>query len=1096
MMKKPSISGMLLLACCLMTCERPAGEQGSASSQTLFVLRDKAEIGIDFSNDLSYTQDFNVYKYRNFYNGGGVAIGDINNDGLADIYFTSNQGPNRLYLNKGNWEFEDITEQAGVGGQRAWSTGVTMVDINGDGLLDIYVCNSGDVAGDNKENELFINLGNLRFEERAAEYGLNDNGFSTHACFFDYDKDGDLDVYILNNSFQAIGSFNLRKNERPNRDKLGGDKLLRNDGGRFVDVSEEAGIYGSVIGFGLGVTVGDVNNDGWEDIFISNDFFERDYLYINQRDGTFKEDLVNQMKSISAASMGADMADINNNGYQDIFVTDMLPSDYQRLKTVTTFEDWDRYNYNVTNGYHHQFIRNHLHLNRGNGTFSEVGRLAGVEASDWSWGALFFDMDNDGHKDLFIANGIYQDLTDQDYLQYIANESVIQSIVTDQGVNYQELIDIIPSNKVPNHAYKNLGNLLFREYVESGLLTPSFSNGAAYGDLDNDGDLDLVVNNVNMPCFVYENKGAGGNYLKFHLRGSGMNTFAIGSKIKVKTADKTLTSENQPARGFQSSMDPAIVVGVGNAREVDVEVIWPDGKVTILEKVPVNQTLTLEAAAGQAVAPTVEAAPPAPLFRELPPPLDYRHQENYYIDFNRERLVYHAHSTQGPRIAYGDLNGDGYIDMVMPGPKGMPCMVYFGQPDGRFSGVELSGVSAEAEHVAAHLFDADGDGDLDLYLASGGVEITEFSNLLHDQILFNDGSGNFTRSVQVFPNEQRLSTLAVVSADIDGDGDLDLFVGERIKIGKYGAKCSGYILENDGAGNFRDVTAEYYPGLSEIGMITGARWSDLNGDQKPDLVLIGEFMEVQVLLNEGRKLRKAELPFPLAGMWSGLEIADVDGDGRPDIILGNLGTNTRLRASLEHPLRLFHNDFDQNGFPESILTFNAPNGKDYPYALRHNLTHQLPYLKKKFPDFQSFKNADMTQIFEAGQLRESVVQEVNELRSVILMNRGGGRFEKQLLPITAQFSPIFAIKALDVNRSGRLDLLLGGNLYKVQPEMGRYDASYGHCLINDGKGGFSDQSVALGFTVRGEIRDIQFIDGTIYVFRNDDKVVTYQLNHD
>ena len=504
-------------------------------------------------------------------------------------------------------------------------------------------------------------------------------------AFFDYDKDGDLDAYILNNSFQAIGSFNLRKNERPVRDELGGDKLMQNQDGQFVDVSEQAGIYGSVIGFGLGVTIGDVNNDNWEDIFVSNDFFERDYLYLNQQNGTFKEDLVNQIQSTSGASMGADMADINNDGNQDIFVTEMLPSDYQRLKTVTTFEGWDKYQYNVTNGYHHQFTRNVLHLNQGNNTFSEVGRLAGVEASDWSWGALFFDMDNDGNKDLFIANGIYQDLTDQDYLQYISHESVIQSIVSDKGVDYKELIDIIPSNKVANQAYQNKGNLNFELYTGSGLLEPSFSNGAAYGDLDNDGDLDLVINNVNMPCFVYENQQTKGNYIKIKLVGEGANTFAIGSKVKVSDGEQTWVAENQPTRGFQSSMDPTIIVGVGSAKQLDLEVNWASGKITRLEKISTNQTITIEEATTQPGTPTTAGTAKTSLLQpgvKIP----YKHQENSYIDFNRERLVYHGHSNEGPRVATGDVNNDGFTDMVIPGPKGMSCQLLLGLGERRFFG--------------------------------------------------------------------------------------------------------------------------------------------------------------------------------------------------------------------------------------------------------------------------------------------------------------------------------------------------------------------------------------------------------------------------
>ena len=757
--------------------------------ENLFQIQNIETIGMSFQNDLSFDQKFNVYTYRNYYNGGGVSLGDINNDGLIDVYLTANQQQNKLFLNLGDFKFKDITDEAGVGGTKAWSTGVTLVDINADGFLDIYVCNSGDVEGDNKQNEFFINNGDLTFTESAEKYNLADQGFSTHASFFDYDKDGDLDVYLLNNSYQAIGSFDLRRNERPKRDAKGGDKLMQNQNGVFTDVSEAAGIYGSVIGFGLGVSVGDINGDSWEDIFVSNDFFERDYLYLNQKDGTFKEDLTSQMRSISGASMGADMADLNDDGANDIFVTEMLPSDYKRLKTVTTFEDWNKYQYVVKNGYHHQFTRNMLHLNNNNGTFSEIGRFTGVEASDWSWGALFFDMDNDGFKDLFIANGIYQDLTNQDYLQYVANEEVMKSMIVDQKVDYNRLIEIIPSNKVPNHSYKNLGNLDFEFFKSSGLNIPSFSNGSAYGDLDNDGDLDLIVNNVNMPLFVFKNTAErfANSYLKFDLKGAEKNIFAVGSKIKITTPYKTIYQEVQPVRGFQSSMETMPLIGLGKALLVDVEIIWPSGKVSILKEISANQTLVVKES--EALAMETFLDQPDLLFKTKDQLNPYVHQENNFVDFHRERLIYHMMSTQGPHVALADFDQDGKNDLVIPGSKSNEVSFSKGTSSGFISYDAISNTTdfaklKSSDYSDIAVFDADGDQDLDIYLASGGVEITSFSPYLYDDLLLNDGNGNFTKTNQQLPSvDGRINSGVVEYADIDGDGDQDLFVGERSKVG-------------------------------------------------------------------------------------------------------------------------------------------------------------------------------------------------------------------------------------------------------------------------------------------------------------------------
>ena len=1082
--------GVLLIGCSVDTAEK----------SILFDLKENQELGINFSNDLGFSNDFNVYKYRNYYNGGGVAIGDVNNDNLPDIYLVANQDSNRLYINQGNWKFKDVTKTSGTAGQKAWSTGVSMVDINADGFVDIYVSNSGDVQGDDKENELFINNGDLTFTEAAAEYNLNDEGFSTHASFFDYDKDGDLDAYILNNSFQAIGSFNLRKNERPKRDKLGGDKLLKNEDGKFIDVSEEAGIYGSVIGFGLGITIGDVNNDTWDDIFISNDFFERDYLYINQQDGTFKESLVEMMPSISGASMGADIADIDNDGNQDIFVTEMLPSEYERLKTVTTFDDWDRYRLGVDNGYHHQYTRNTLHHNNGNNTFSEISRLLGVEASDWSWGALLFDMDNDGHKDLFIANGIYRDLTNQDYLQYIANESVLKTIVSDEGVDYRKLIDIIPSNKVSNHAYKNKGNLNFEPYTESGLLTPGFSNGSAYGDLDNDGDLDLVVNNVNMPCFIYENKSekvGNHNYIKLNLKGLQPNPHAVGSKITVTNGKEKWYFEQQPIRGFQSSVDMRPNIGVGNATKVDIKIIWPKGQTTTLKGIDVNQTITIDEKDGKSPN-QVTSQDVNSKFTSFALTEEMTHKENWYIDFNRERLNYHMLSTRGPCVSYADVDSDGHKDLIIPGAKGTESKVFIKSRDG-FSQLQQDEhftKMKESEHVKCELFDADNDGDLDMYLASGGVELTKYSELLYDKLLINDGKGQFQPSQQRFPMEgKNISTGAIASGDIDGDGDEDIFVGERVKVGEYGAPCSGYILLNDGKGQFEDATEMICPDLQSLGMVTDAAFDDLDNDGKLDLIVIGEFMDVQIYQNDGSKLNKKDLGIATNGWWNVLKMVDIDNDGDKDIVLGNHGLNSRFRASEENPIKMFFADYDNNGFPEGIMAKTREDGKDYPFALRHNLTKRLPHLKKKYPDFETYKQATMVDIFGEEVLNQTDQSMVNELRSVILRNDGSSSFEKIILPESVQVSPIYAIEIAELNGDGFPDILMGGNLYNVQPEMGRYDASYGHALINDGKGNYTDQSNELGFSVKGEIRDFVVSNDSIMVFRNNDSVVGLKIQN-
>jgi hypothetical protein len=1044
--------------------------------------------GVAFTNALTFDEDFNVFTYRNFYNGGGVAIGDVNNDGLADLYFTANLGPNRLYLNKGDFKFEDITTQAGVAGTRAWSTGVAMADVNGDGWLDIYVCNSGDVAGDNKQNELFINQGNGTFKEMAEVYGLADQGFSTHAVFFDYDKDGDLDVYLLNNSYQAIGTFNKMQNERPVRDPVGGDKLFRNDGEKFIDVSEEAGIYGSVIGFGLGITIGDVNQDTWPDIFISNDFFERDYLYINNQDGTFTESLETAMRSISAASMGADIADLNGDGLLDIFVTDMLPEPLTRLKQVTTFENWDRFKFNKTHGYHYQFSRNMLHLNNGDGTFSEVGRLANVEATDWSWGALLFDMDNDGKRDIFVANGIYQDITDLDYLNFIDDEDTKVKIISQDGVNYKALIDPIPITPIPNYAFRNLGDLRFENLAEQwGLGNAIHSNGSAYGDLDNDGTLDLVVNNVNAPAQIFKNKGKSLNpenhSIQFQLIGKGKNTAAIGAQIQVKVGEEVFYTEQMPNRGFQSSVDPKVTLGLGKATLLDeVRVLWPDGAYTQLTQVPVDQLLTLkwsEAGVLPEGSSFFQAPSPARFVKSTNAGLDFLHQENEFVDFDRDRLTYLMFSTEGPAFAQGDVNGDGLEDLYFGGSKTFPGKLYIAKKAGGYTDQTQASFALDAlsEDTDAVFFDADGDGDKDLFVTSGGNESGFGSPDLADRLYLNDGKGNFTKGFHTGLAGIFGSSSVVVPLDINADGALDLIVGGRLVPFTYGAPADSQLWINDGKGNFTEQSATLAQDFKALGMVTDAKVLDYDGDGRQDLVVVGEWMAPTFFKNTGKKLEKMALPGTeqLKGWYRTVEVGDFNSDGKPDLALGNQGQNTRMKGSASHPVRMYLNDFDQNGSIEQVYT-QVIDEVAIPYTLKHELEKQVPSIKKKYIRYADYANQSLQDIFSEEVLSKSIVQEMNHLASGVLLNQGAGNFTWKPFPIYAQKTWIFAIEILDLNADGIDDLILGGNLSNVKPELGTYDAGYGEVLLGKGDGTFTFwPNREHGLKLEGDIRAISRI---------------------
>ncbi|MEF8816722.1 MAG: VCBS repeat-containing protein [Salinibacter sp.] len=1084
---------------------------------------------IRFSNDLTYNNSFNIYTYRNFYAGGGVALGDVNGDGLLDVYLTANQKSNRLYLNRGDFTFEDVTEEAGVGGEMPWSTGVSMADVNGDGLLDIYVANSGPFVEPRRENELFINNGDGTFTERAQEFGIANVGNSIHSAFFDYDHDGDLDLFVLNNyASKPIEKYNLTKNLRSTNDERGGDRLYRNDDSTFVEVTEKAGIYNSEIGFGLGVSVGDVNRDGWMDMYVSNDFFERDYFYINDRSGGFTEVLADTLSSISTTSMGGDIADLNHDGYPEIFVADMLPRSEERVKTVADFVGWEQFQSEVDMGYHRKFPRNTLHLNNGNGTFSEIGRYTGVEATGWSWGGLIADFNLDGAREIFVPNGFYRDVTNKDLLVRMNTREFMRSVVENNRINYEKLVEKTPSVPLSNDMFEKQGPLRFaNRAAEWGLGEPGFSSGSAYGDLDRDGDLDLVVNNVNARPSLYRNRTAERHpersWVRLALEGTPPNTKGVGAQVEAVADERRYYVEQMPQRGFQSSVAPTLHLGLGSGVSTldTLKVRWPDGRVSLRTDVEANQQLTLRQdkaqdrnTGGYRALPSGPSEESEPLLEDVTGEMgfDWTHEESAHNDFEQSPLLFHMRSTEGPALCVGDATGDGKPEVYVGGARGQPGALFV-QSDDQFEQVPQPALTADrmAEDTDCTFVDATGDGRAELYVASGSSEFPAGSPHLADRLYRLDGE----RFVHVEgalprPEDEHTPTGTVRAADVDSDGDQDLFVGTRLAPVSdstgYGTPVGGTLLENTGTGTFRAVTAQRAPGLRadalESAGVTDAAWGDLNGDGTPDLVVVGEWMPLTIFWNRNGRLERADLSRlgldHTHGWWQSVALADLDGNGVLDLLAGNHGLNSRFRARPEEPLRMWAGAFGgKKGIEQILATYRGGEGP-FPVALRQNLIQRLPYIKDRYPTFESYAGETVPDVFDQKTLERTARYRAEQMASIVGWNDGNGHFRVDSLPFRAQLAPMYDLLAAEIDGRKGKEILMGGNLNAVKPQAGAYEASHGVALEAGSSRTYQEvPTSASGFDVAGEVRALRSLehDGQVLfiVVRNDRKIKSFRI---